>query len=135
MSTRCQVVVKDSYKEMWFYRHSDGYPEGTLPALKKFMLWVKEGRIRDNVEQSCGWLVLIGAEEYNYKFVNYNKKVPKTTEELFNPSDWKCGAFEPCPCRKEHGDIEFLYTLDIKNLTITVKDLYEEKVEVITNFE
>jgi len=65
MSTRAQIKITDSFgQELWFYRHSDGYPDGTLPTLQKFLDWVKAGKIRDNVEQAAGWLILIGAEEY-----------------------------------------------------------------------
>ena len=52
--------------------------------------WVKnkegEGRIRDNVEQAGGWLILIVANEHGKSFSPSGK-----------PSGWKCGAFEPCP--------------------------------------
>ena len=112
MSTRCQVIVKDQYDEVWFYRHSDGYPEGATPTLIQFMNLVKSGVLRNNAEQSSGWLVLIGAKEYGMS--------------LDNIADWKVGAYEPC-APKRHGDIEFLYTLDLEKLTITVKDIYEQK--------
>jgi hypothetical protein len=65
MSTRSQIIIKDGYTEQWFYRHSDGYPQENMPELYKFMSWVNEGKIRNNVEQSCGWLVLLGAKERN----------------------------------------------------------------------
>ena len=31
--------------------------------------------------------------------------------------EWKCGAYEPATCR--HGDIEFLYILDLIEKTIS----------------
>jgi hypothetical protein len=115
MSTRCQVIIKDKYdkKGVWFYRHSDGYPEGTMPALEKFLGWVKQGRIRDNSEQAAGWLVIIGHNEY---------KVPD--EPPNGPArtgmEWKVGAFEPCEPTK-HGDIDYLYTVDLTAKKITYK--------------
>jgi len=124
MSTRCQVIVKDGWEEVWFYRHSDGYPDGTLPTLEKFLQWVKDGKIRDNAEQASGWLVMIGAEEYAYKLnIKTMKYDKRPLETLFEPSDdtgrdWKVGAYEPCAPVK-HGDIEYLYTVDLKNKTIT----------------
>jgi len=117
MSTRANVIIKDSYVKLYFYRHSDGYPEGTLPTLKKFMLWVKEKKIRQNATQSSGWLIIIGAEEYNQE---KNK-----TLESFNPannfSGWKVGAYEPTD--NIHGDIEYLYVLDLEKIKIKVKEV------------
>lgn len=57
MSTRANIIVKDKHDTLWFYRHSDGYPEGTLPSLNKFLDMVKSGKIRDNVGQvvDCHW--------------------------------------------------------------------------------
>ena len=41
MSTRCNIVVKDNPfgkdRELWFYRHSDGYPSSVLPSLEPLM--------------------------------------------------------------------------------------------------
>ena len=71
MSTRANIIIKDSWgNELFFYRHSDGYPDGTLPTLEKFVKWVKEGRIRDHAGQAAGWLIIIGADEYNYEWEN-----------------------------------------------------------------
>jgi hypothetical protein len=64
ISTRCNVIIKDQYSKLYFYRHSDGYPEGVAPTRRKFMEYVRTGNIRDNVSQSAGWLVLIGHGEY-----------------------------------------------------------------------
>jgi hypothetical protein len=49
----------------------------------------------------------------------------KTIKELFEAGeDWKVGAYEPS-VPIEHGDIEYLYTLDLKSKTITYKDIYK----------
>jgi hypothetical protein len=80
MSTRANILIKDECDELWFYRHSDGYPTGCLPTLAKFMSWVKDRKIRSNVGQSAGWLIVIGKEEYESEGLN---------------SDWKVGAYEP----------------------------------------
>jgi len=128
MSTRSQVVIKDSNSEQWFYRHSDGYPSGNMPQLHRFMRWRTEGRIRSNVEQASGWLVLIGADEYGYDY-NIDTGIEKRRENLFEPNGsdqiggWKCGAYEICTCGKEHGDIEWLYTIDLEANNITVRDI------------
>ena len=113
MSTRCQVIVTDGYDELWFYRHSDGYPEGVKESLGLFLQWVKEGKIRDNVEQASGWLILIGQTEYG---------TPSTPNPKDGYSGWKCGAYEPS-VPEQHGDIDFLYTVDLKNKTVVVQEV------------
>jgi hypothetical protein len=110
MSTRAQIIIRDGFgDELWFYRHSDGYPEGTLPTLEKFLDLVKSGKIRDNAEQSAGWIIIIGHDEYK----EYHCEYPEIT-------DWKVGAYEPCS-PIEHRDIEFLYTVDLVKKEITYK--------------
>lgn len=121
MSTRANIIIKNSkYNEkLWFYRHSDGYPEGAMPTLQKFMAWLRDGKIRDNVVQSAGWLILIGAEEYGYEWDN-TKKVTK--QSITTLKDWKCGAYEPTTGR--HGDIEFLYVIDLDTKELTCYDAH-----------
>ena len=114
MSTRANIVIKDRHDTLWFYRHSDGYPEGAMPLLQKFMDAVKDGTIRDNVTQASGWLILLGAEEYKVRadFTHENYKG-------IREKNWKVGSIEPTTGR--HGDIEYLYTLDLEAKTITVE--------------
>lgn len=140
MSTRCNIIIKDEQDQLIFYRHSDGYPEGTLPTLKKFMSWVQDKKIRNNVGQAAGWLILIGAKEYESVYVGAGKHEPKPT--LTEPSTtdkftgWQCGAYEPTT--GIHGDIEYLYTLDVVKLTITVQEVIGEgkykTIETIKDF-
>jgi hypothetical protein len=124
MSTRANIIIKDKHSQLIFYRHSDGYPSGTLPTLKKFMKWVAQGRIRDNADQASGWLILIGAKEYDTEYIDHNH-VQKTN--LFEPSKkdesmgWKCGAYEPTT--GIHIDIEYLYTLDLTTKTMLVQEV------------
>jgi len=107
MSTRCNVVIKDdSGDELIFYRHSDGYPEGVKESLNTFLNMVKQGLIRDNVMQAAGHLILIGHEEYNGRLNSTSM-------------GWKVGAYEPTT--QIHGDIEYLYTIDLDKKTITTK--------------
>ncbi len=126
MSTRANILGKDQHDQLWFYRHCDGYPEGTLPLLNKFMEWVKTGKIRDDVGQAAGWLIILGALEYKtvpaaeYKpdemigTFKINGEVKFDTLQL---NDWKVGSIEPTTGK--HGDIEYLYTVDLHNKTIT----------------
>ncbi len=113
MSTRANVLIKDDHDELWFYRHSDGYPECTKTSLEVFMGWLKDGRIRNNVGQAAGWLILLGADEYQQGNVPLKEGY----------SGWKCGAYEPTT--GQHGDIEYLYTIDLNKQTLEVKDIYE----------
>jgi hypothetical protein len=109
MSTGANVIIKDGYgEELWFYRHSDGYPQGTLPSLNKFMDWLRAGRIRNNASQAAGWLIIIGNQEYN-------RGLEPGTENSM--SGWKVGAYEPTA--GQHGDIEYLYTIDLAAKTLT----------------
>ena len=125
MSTRCHVVVIDDFTDpgkcVMFYRHSDGYREGVEPTLNRFCELVNEGVLRDNAEQSAGWLVLLGAQEYEpYRrmsglSVSENDGVfqPPTLEEMLkNPATWKVGSYEPC-C-DWHGDIEYIHVVDLR---------------------
>jgi hypothetical protein len=110
MSTRAQIKVVDSNgNSLLFYRHSDGYPSGALPTLKRFMAMVASGQLQNNVEQSAGWLVMLGSQEEGYTAPD-NKYTP-----------WKVGAIEPA-CGM-HGDIEYFYTLDLAKLTIKVQSV------------
>ena len=130
MSTRANIVIKDSCDQLWFYRHSDGYPEGAMPTLQKFVKWLRDGTIRNNSDQAAGWLILVGAEEYNRgdHTVAY-KQLPAS--EAFSPdvsggcTGWKCGAYEPTT--GVHGDIEFLYVIDCEAATITCYDSWDDK--------
>ena len=107
MSTRCNVIIKDRCQELVFYRHSDGYPKVVLPSLEKFLGLVKEGRIRDNVEQASGWLIRLGATEY---------KVPENPTLNSDYQDWKVGAYEPSV--GIHGDVDYIYVVDLHEKTI-----------------
>lgn len=117
MSTRANVKLVDHDDELWFYRHSDGYPEGTLPTLNIFMDWLKAGKIRANRSQAGGWLVIIGAIECG-TIPKHEAKQIKTIEP---PQDWKVGSYEPTT--GQHGDIEFLYTIDLVSQTLEIKEI------------
>jgi len=131
MSTRANIIIQNGEEKLWFYRHSDGYPEGTLPTLEKFLCYVKDGRIRNNVGQAAGWLVILGAQEYNYdKPWKDEKKAPASDLKFddYQPGHdigtdgWKVGAYEPTAWG-QHGDIQYLYTVDLAKLTIEVKEV------------
>jgi hypothetical protein len=127
MSTRANIIIKDAWEKMYFYRHSDGYPEGALPTLEKFCELVNSKKIRDNASQASGWLIILGAEEYKEHqirdtFFNplsdneekaWEGKIPST------PRDWKVGAYEPTSCI--YGGIEYLYIIDLAQDPVSVE--------------
>jgi len=121
MSTRANIVIKDKQDKLFFYRHSDGYPGGAMPILKHFMDWLRDGKIRGNVGQSAGWLVILGAMEYA-SIPTYSLEPTKYTRSygdvnsINSPVDWKCGAIEPTI--GIHGDIEYLYVIDVDTKTL-----------------
>ena len=123
MSTRANIIVKDDYGQVIFYRHSDGYPEGTLPTLNKFLDLVKSGKVRDNVSQSCGWLVVLGALEYGTikpEMICKKYDTPDIKPQIEgNGVDWKVGAYEPADALS--GDIEYLYTVDLMEKEIEIE--------------
>src|SRR5512136_2844499 len=75
MSTRCNIIMKDEDHTLWFYRHSDGYPTSVIPDLRKFMGWVKDGKIRDNVQQAAGWLIVMGHFDMAESNRDWNKRI------------------------------------------------------------
>ncbi len=132
MSTRANIILKDGDEQLFFYRHSDGYPEGALPLLEKFLEMVKNRNLRDNLSQSAGWLIMLGAIEYNsilpYKLQPENYPGQKRYSDLStvrppanNGSDWKVGSIEPTT--GIHGDIEWLYTIDLVKKEISYKQV------------
>jgi hypothetical protein len=118
MSTRANIVVTDREDELIFYRHCDGYPDGTLPSLTKFRDMALEGSIRENVTQACGWLILLGALEDGVCVKHGGVPALRSGRLL----EWKVGAYEPTT--SIHGDIEFLYVVDLKK-----KEIRHRKVE------
>jgi hypothetical protein len=108
LSTRANVIITDGWDELIYYRHSDGYPAGTLPSLNRFLNLVKQGKIRDNTDQAAGWLILIGADEYGVTLHDGHI----APNNLGAGLQWKIGAFEPTT--DLHGDIEHLYVVDLE---------------------
>jgi hypothetical protein len=109
-------------KQLFFYRQSDGNPEGVLPVLKVFLRWIKEGRLRSNLGQCGSLLIILGAIEYNVipKFLHFKEKLgANELNKIPLPKIWKGASFEPT--NSIHGDIEFLYEIDITEAKLTVK--------------
>jgi len=116
MSTRANIkLINKSGDVLWFYRHFDGYPEGALPLLEKFLNFIKEGKIRNNISQAGGWLIMFGAKEYEKDTEGVIKDITLPTDDVL--SGWKVGSIEPTT--EQHGDIDYLYVVDLDAKTIT----------------
>lgn len=144
MSTRANIVLTETYswkengsehsrtEKLFFYRHSDGYPEGMLPILNVFCRWMKEGKIRNDISQAAGWLVILGAIEYNtipafnLEKPHYRDDAPRYGDlsTVKSPDDWNCGSIEPTT--GIHDDIEYLYIIDMKYKKIRCFDSWDE---------
>jgi hypothetical protein len=112
MSTRANIVIQDSRSKLYFYRHSDGYPECTMESLKEFVDMYKT-QLRGNISQSAGWLILKGAVEYGFKG---DLKDPSGDNNKYEWNTWKVGAYEPTT--DIHGDIEYLYIINLEDKTL-----------------
>ena len=105
MSTRCNIVVRDGDDELWFYRHSDGYPESVLPDLEPLMERLREGSLRDNVSQFSGWLIVKGHEDFHKRHPGW--------------ADWKVGNYEPAT--GPDMDAAYVYEIDLRSKELTVE--------------
>lgn len=131
MSTRCNVIIKDECgDQLFFYRHSDGYPSGVAKTLGEFVHLIKTDRIRDNLSQSAGWLILLGYEEYS----SYNDlKRMRDNKNGTGIDGWKVGAYEPCSGLM--GWIEYLYEIDLSDKVIRCLNLDGKGVDLETTEE
>ncbi len=115
MSTRANILIRNRSHQLWLYRHCDGYPSVAMLPLMRLMEWLWAGRISDDVDADAGWLVLLGAVEENY---DTEGKLLRA-EYAFEPHPGRviCGSMEPTSGR--HGDIEYLYLIDLYAGTLT----------------
>ena len=135
MAIRANVILSDihSYrsknnlnviktKQLIFYRQADGNPEAIMPVLNVLMKWIKEGKLRNSLGQCGGWLIILGAIEYNTipKFLFFKEKLGSNElSKIQLPKVWKCGSFEPAPSTS--GTIDYLYEININEAKLTVK--------------
>ena len=131
MSTRCQIeftsIWENEKKEkktesILVYRHSDGYPEGVIPDLKKFLKWLG-GRIEDleyTVADFIYWSKRNFEERYYYKEWGGEKHKNGKTKKWSAPQDFNSIlliGFGICEKDDFHGDIKYFYNV-ITNLTV-----------------
>lgn len=115
MSTRANIILKQGKELLYFYRHSDGYPECTGEDLKEFVELYKSRKIREDISQSAGWLIIRGHWEYKVE----NKALGPIPNDNDRFNSWKVGAYEPTTAL--HGDIEYVYIIDLEAKTLTCR--------------
>lgn len=109
MSTRANIIIQDQSTTLYFYRHSDGYPESTGEDLKEFCKGYSKN-FRADAMQSAGWLILHGAGPSQ-------DGINDRANKLYN---WKCGDYEPT--NGLHGDVEFVYIIDLDAMILEVRE-------------
>lgn len=121
MSTRANIIITDdNHERLYFYRHSDGYPDkpaGAMATLTMFLDMVKQGKIRDNAQQAAGWLIMLGTEEYEQTLA---KCLAQPKNDYMS---WKVGAYEPTTCI--HGDVEYIYVVNLATKRVEYIDGYD----------
>lgn len=113
MSTRANIIIKDQSTTLYFYRHSDGYPECTGEDLKDFVKEYTSGVMRSSVSQSAGWLIVRGHFEYKEKDPGPK---PNSGDGF---SGWKVGAYEPTGAL--NCDVEYIYIIDLVEMELSCR--------------
>ena|SRR3990167_5407432 len=112
MSTRANIIIKDARTTLYFYRHSDGYPEYCGKDLEKFVNNYSDNTYRDNVQQSAGHLIVRGYQEHNAAKAQYGSSYNKSFA-------WKVGNYEPTDTL--HCDVEYIYIIDLEHKTLETR--------------
>lgn len=98
MSTRANIVVRDGMNDIQLYKHSDGYPSGAVPAIQKAL-------------QFSWKLPRFEATDFAAAFVRANKD---GGGQIYIDGTYEEGV-------TEHGDIEYLYFVELDNESGTIK--------------
>jgi len=126
MSTRCQIefssIWENDKKEkksesVLVYRHSDGYPEGVIPDLKKFLKWLG-GRVED-LEYTAANFIYWSKRNFEERYYNTSWGGGKD-KKWSVPQDFNSVllmGFGICEKDGFHGDIAYFYNV-ITDLTI-----------------
>lgn len=115
MSTRASIIFTDSHgTKLYFYRHSDGYPETTGEDLKEFCKDYQK-KFRNNATQSAGWLIVRGHEAQK----EANKTCAADAKLMEAMYGWKVGDYEPTD--QIHGDVEYVYVIDLDAMILETR--------------
>jgi hypothetical protein len=142
MSTRGQIKVKGS--EIMIYKHSDSYPGGVMPTLKEIVKTFADKRGNDPAYALAQIMRAFARRDEKRRL----ERLEETKERIREANDreesgllselevWlkmyqkhsMTGWGLDCV---QHGDIEYLYEVDLEKRTITIYDLWEGTEEVV----
>ena len=105
MSTRCNIIVKDQYREIQLYRHSDGYPDSehgviaTLPGALQFAWELPRMEVDDFAAAIIrAWKEKGGGNIYIDGTANLPKSLHGDIEYYYiiepDEKNWKVSVFE-----------------------------------------
>lgn len=96
MSTRSNIVINDGNRLIWLYRHSDGYPHGEHGVLLHL----------EQILEAC----------------DYNTPELLATALIRFKIQGSHGEYYSFELTEDqHGDIEYLYTINAKDKTISYR--------------
>ena len=114
MSTRSQIrFTGNNDITTQIYRHSDGYPEGVIPDLKKFFAWYESEPQARHGDSSYA----------TADFIYFSKAT--LSEDLKKAGAYKIGMGVENK-GEIHGDEEYLYTVDVDTHNVKVQEADEK---------
>lgn len=95
MSTRASIQIIDGDDVLYFYQHSDGYPEGLGVKLSKCLQMPKLQEYKDDAEYLAGFLMM----EVNRDYIERSQRMP-----------------DMVPALGVHGDESYTYQINASTL-------------------
>lgn len=120
MSTRAQIKIKD-YPVM-IYKHSDGYPEGVLPTVKPYMRKFVNNRGNDKEYAIARLMMHFGVVDKEWR-----EKMHRENPNMFSEESFVGYGLTT----ELHGDIEYLYIIDLEIKSIEVVDVWAEESKIV----
>lgn len=109
LSTRCQILFRHGDHELLTYRHSDGYPEGVIPDLKRFLEWYPRPYQFEYATATWFYFQKRKVEEWSHD----GEESPTEQKELDN-NDHVALGYGICANERIHNDIEHFYLVDLE---------------------
>lgn len=115
MSTRCQILFRTKDAELLTYKHHDGYPDGTIPLLRRYYRWMP----RHELEYfTATWFYYV-KRRYEKTFLENRDRaaadrhtLPMETQAL-GRNHGVALSYGICADGRLHGDIEHVYVVDL----------------------
>lgn len=125
MSTRCQIGFYKSEKSKinkpyaLIYKHSDGYPDHTLPLLIDILGKFEARRGLDDEEYLPAWVSWFLINDSVESMKEYAKKARQDGWPTSSPEDGiQCIGHGLCFDKKFHGDIRYYYRVTLQKLHV-----------------